>query len=97
MLLSKEQRSASIYVLKKLSDTRWACRANSITATYHTLEAVIATLRDIRENETKANIAAEAKGLLQNISDFTFILALEVCTSLANVLWLDCVIIRIII
>ena len=83
------------YVLKKLSDTRWACRADSITATYHTLEAVIATLRDIRENEMKANIAAEAKGLLQNISDFTFILALEVCTFLANVLWLDCVIIHI--
>ena len=38
----------------------------------------MATLRDIRENEMKANLAAEAKGFLQNISNFTFILALEV-------------------
>jgi transcriptional antiterminator Rof (Rho-off) len=66
------------YVLKKLSDTRWACRADSITAIYHTLEAVIATLKEIRENEKKAHIAAEAKGLFQNICHFEFVLALEV-------------------
>ena len=47
------------YVLKKLSDTRWACLADSITAIYHTLEAVIATLREIRENEKKAHIARD--------------------------------------
>jgi hypothetical protein len=63
--------------LKKLSDTRWACRADSIKAFHHTIEAVIATLEDIRENEKKANIAAEAKGLLQNVKEFEFILALE--------------------
>ncbi|CAB4021665.1 zinc finger MYM-type 1-like, partial [Paramuricea clavata] len=34
------------YVLKKLSDTRWACRADSITAIYNTFEAVIATLKE---------------------------------------------------
>ena len=32
----------------------------------------------IRGNDKKANIAAEAKGLLQNICDFEFVLALEV-------------------
>lgn len=66
------------YTLKKLSDTRWACRADSITAIHRTLDAVIATLKDIRENEKKPAIAAEAKGLLQNVQDFEFILALEV-------------------
>ena len=65
------------YFLKKLSDTRWACRADSIKAIHHTLEAVLDTLEDIKDNETKANIAAEAKGLFNNI-DFEFVLALEV-------------------
>jgi hypothetical protein len=66
------------YTLKKLSDTRWACRADSIVGIHHTLDAVIATLKEVRENETKAAIAAEAKGLLQNVQDFEFIVALEV-------------------
>eukprot|EP00794_Sanderia_malayensis_P018410 gene18410-20265_t len=65
------------YVLKKLSDTRWACRADSIKAIYHTIESVIATLEEIIEKEKKPNIYAEAKGLLINI-DFEFIFALEV-------------------
>ena len=39
---------------------------------------LIATLKEVRENETKAAIAAEAKGLLQNVQDFEFIVALEV-------------------
>lgn len=64
--------------LKKLSDTRWACRADSIIGIHRTLHVVIATLKDIRENGTKAAIAAEAKGLLQNVQDFEFIVALEV-------------------
>ena len=71
---SDEGKKKREYVLKKLSDTRWACRADSITAIYHTLEAVIATLKEIRENEKKAHIAAESKGLLKNICDFEFVL-----------------------
>ena len=66
------------YVLKKLSDTIWVCSADSIKAFHHTIEAVIATLEDIQENEKKANFAAEAKGLLQNVKEFEFIPALEV-------------------
>ena len=74
----EEEERKREYVLKKLSDTRWACRADSIKAFHHTIKAVMATLKDIRENEKKANIAAEAKGLLKNIKEFEFILALEV-------------------
>jgi hypothetical protein len=79
------------YVLKKLSDTRWACRADSITAIYNTFEAVLATLKEFREKEKKPHIAAEAKGLLQNIYDFEFILALEVCTTSINIYLIVCI------
>ncbi|XP_063592549.1 zinc finger MYM-type protein 1-like [Penaeus indicus] len=52
-------------------------QAHSIKAIYHTIESVIATLKEIIEKEKKPNIYAEAKGLLRNI-DFEFIFALEV-------------------
>ena len=42
-----EGKNKREYVLKKLSDTRWACRADSITAIYNTLKAVIATLKEM--------------------------------------------------
>ena len=73
-----EEKNKREYVLKKLSDTRWACRADSITAIYNILKAVIATLKEIGENEKKGHISAEAKGLFQDICDFEFVLALEV-------------------
>ncbi|CAB3985808.1 Hypothetical predicted protein, partial [Paramuricea clavata] len=74
----EEEERKREYVLKKLSDARWACHADCIKAFHHTIKAVIATLDDIRENEKKANIVAEAKGLLQNVQEFEFILALDV-------------------
>ena len=77
-LAAGEEGRKREYVLKRLSDTKWACRVGSIKAFHHTIEAVIATLEDIRENEKKANISAEVKGLLQNIKEFEFILALQV-------------------
>ena len=48
-----EGREKREYTLKKLSDSRWACRADSITAIHQTLDAVIATLKDVRENEKR--------------------------------------------
>ena len=42
-----------------------------------TIDAVIAALKRTGETAAKANIAAEAKGILGNV-DFKFILALKV-------------------
>ena len=47
--LAREEERKREYVLKRLSDTRWACRADSIKAFHHTIKAVIVTLEDIRE------------------------------------------------
>ena len=75
--VSNDAEKSPKYVLKKLSDTRWACRADSIKAIYHTIESVVATLKEVVKVEKKPNIYAEAKGLLRSI-DFEFILALQV-------------------
>ena len=74
---SKSSKPFQVRTLKKLCDTRWACRADAINTFNMTIDAVVATLKHIRETATKATIAAEAKGLLGNI-DFGFILALKV-------------------
>ena len=66
-----------VRTLKSLCETRWACRADAINTINASLKAVYRTLLDIHETERKANIAAEAKGLLASI-DFDFILSLNV-------------------
>ena len=73
---TSDAQKTTKYVLKKLSDTRWACRADSIKAIYHTVESVVATLKEVLKVEKKPNIYAEAKGILRSI-DFEFILAVE--------------------
>ena len=72
-----ESQKAQKYILKKLSDTRWACRADSIKAICHTIGSVIATLKQVAKVEKKPNIYPAANGLLRSIN-FEYILALVV-------------------
>lgn len=74
---SRSAKSFQVRTLKSLCETRWACRADAINTFNATMEAIVRTLKHILETETKAKIAAEAKGLLANI-DFEFVLALKV-------------------
>ena len=70
-------KTFQVRTLKRLCETRWACRADAVHTFNMTIDAVIATLKHTRETTTKTKIAAEAKGLLGN-ADFEFILALKV-------------------
>ena len=74
---SGSTKSFQVRTPKSLCETRWACRANAINTFNATVGAIVGTLKIIRETETKAKIAAEAKGLLSNI-DFEFVLSLKV-------------------
>ena len=74
---SGSTKSFQVRTLKSLCETRWACRANAINTFNATVGAIVGTLKIIRETETKAKIAAEARGLLSNI-DFEFVLSLKV-------------------
>ena len=71
-------KSFQVRTMKSLCETHWD-RADAINTFNATMAAIVRTLKHIRETETKAKIAAEAKGLLENI-DFQFVLALEVST-----------------
>ena len=61
--------------LKKLSDTRWACRHTSIKAIAATIKAIIASLEIIIDGEDREK-AVEANGLLVQVKKFQFLLSL---------------------
>ena len=69
--------SGRIKALKALSDTRWACRIDSINAINDTMPAVLVTLTEIEDTDKRSTIVSQARGLLKGI-DFEFILALKV-------------------
>ena len=62
--------------LKKLSDTRWSCRHESIKAVVGTLTAVICTLEEITEIDDDSVRRVKANGLLLQVKQFHFVLAL---------------------
>ena len=68
--------------LKRLSDTRWSCRVDSLRAIKVSLAALISALEVIIEEERNGRIVCEARGLLVNIKKFEFILAFEVLLDL---------------
>ena len=60
--------------LKKLSDTRWSCRIDSITAILSTYSAVLKTLQDTIDG-TDRDWAIEASGIMNGVK---FVVALVV-------------------
>lgn len=62
--------------LKRLSETRWACRYDAIHAIKATYISLIATLEEIAEGEDRSR-AVEARGLLHQVKTFHFIICLS--------------------
>jgi hypothetical protein len=58
--------------LKRLSDTRWACRSLTLDVIASTYDSIIATLGFLAE-DTDKNKAIEAIGLLHQIASFQFL------------------------
>ena len=67
--------------LKSLSDTRWACRADSVRVVQQTLPSIIAALEEIGDSSSDRRAVAEANGLIKSI-DFEFLMSLQVLTDL---------------
>ena len=64
--------------LKRLSDTRWSCRVDSLRAIKASLSALINALEVVIEEERSGKVACEARGLLLHVKKFDFIMAFEV-------------------
>lgn len=65
--------------LKRLSDTRWSCREDSLKTIRKVLPAILQYLKSLREYDPPDLAAGEAKMLLSSI-DFEFLLCLEIAT-----------------
>ena len=63
--------------LQRLSDTRWACRYFAVDAICCTFDSVLATLEDISNGVDKSR-AVEARGILNQIQCFKFLLLLVI-------------------
>ena len=61
--------------LKRLCETRWACRYTSINAVASTIEASLASLSKIIEGQDREK-AVEANGLFLQVNTFQFLLCL---------------------
>ena len=68
--------------LKRLSDTRWSCRVDSLRAIKASLSALINALEVVIEEKRNGKVACEARGLLLHVKKFDFIMAFEVLLDL---------------
>ena len=68
--------------LKGLSDTRWNCRASSLRrlSTESVFRAVVATIEHVSSTTTDGAIRGTAAGLLSSVSNFKFLLSIELLT-----------------
>lgn len=67
-----------IYSLKKLSDTRWACRSDSIVAVSKNYSAIVKALDEIGEKSQVPKVVSDANALKHLVQQFEFLLCLDV-------------------
>lgn len=70
------ETSSRLKTLKTLSTTRWACRAEAVTAVEKNFSSVIQTLEEISKNTKYSEVRTKANGLIYQIKNFNFIFAL---------------------
>ena len=68
--------------MKKLSDTRWACRIGAILAVYENYSAILAALDEIQDNSSNGRVSSEACGLRHQMLKFEFLICLLVLKDL---------------
>ena len=64
--------------LQRLSDTRWACRHFAIDVVHSTFDSLLEALEVITDWENRER-AVGAKGILQQVKSFKFLLLLVIC------------------
>jgi hypothetical protein len=69
--------------LKRLSDTRWACREDALRSLKKVLSAVVKLLQNMADSDPPDSAAGDARMLLRSI-DFEFILCMEITTPIFN-------------
>ena len=68
--------------MKKLSDTRWACRIDAILAVYENYSAILTALDEIQDNSSNGRVSSEACGLRHQMLKFDFLICIVVLKDL---------------
>lgn len=74
--ISKEHGS-SVQSLKSCSTTRWACRAEAVSAVKNNYSVLLKTLEEIISNYSVPEMRAKGQGLLYQLKSFDFIFCLN--------------------
>ena len=70
--------------MKKLSDTRWACRIDVILAVYENYSAILTALDETQDNSSNGRVSSEACGLRHQMLTFDFLIGLIVLKDLSK-------------
>ena len=70
--------------MKKLSDTRWACRIDAILAVYENYSAILTALDEIQDNSSNGRVSSEACALRHQMLKFDFLICLVVLKDLSK-------------
>ena len=70
--------------MKKLSDTRWACRIDAILAVYENYSAILTALDEIEDNSSNGRVSSEACGLRYQMLKFEYLICLVVLKDLLS-------------
>lgn len=73
-----KQTDTELKTLKSLSETRWACRTEAVSAVYEQLSEIVEAIEDIKETTTVSKVKVTASGILRDIKSFDFIISLEI-------------------
>lgn len=78
-VFEKIQKSVGVKLktLKSLSTTRWACRAEAVTAIRNNFLVIIQTVKEINYSTKQPEIKAQGKGIISQCLNFNFIICLE--------------------
>lgn len=71
--------------LKRLSDTRWACRYCSVNAICYTFDAILPTLEDVAEDTSDGMKATQATGLMLQVKSFKFLVCLIIFDKILSI------------
>ena len=71
-----------IMSVKKLSDTRWACRSDAVRAISENFSPILKALDEIEQSARDGQVSAEAGRLRYQLLKFEFLLCLIVLTNL---------------
>ncbi|XP_008178812.1 zinc finger MYM-type protein 1-like [Acyrthosiphon pisum] len=71
-----QETNSKLKILKTLSTTRWACRAEAVTAVENNYSSVIQCLQEIANSTKYSEVRAKANGILYQMKSYNFIFAL---------------------